>query len=313
MPSPPPAERVAAPKGVERQSASETLYHELVQECERCFRDAQTEPRLSLGHLPALVEELVEAVVSHDAELQRLSFAGDGSTLAHHGVNVAILATSVAAEQGLKQAQLAELALAALLHDLGMADVAHLVQRPDQLDPTQLAQVREHPLRSAQLLQRCPDLPPLAFRVALEDHERIDGSGYPHRLQHGGIHKQAQLVGLLDVYESLTHDRPHRKRLIPFEAMRMIVQEFRAVFDSDLLRAFLNAVPIYPVGSWVQLNNGEMARVTASDRRAPLAPVVTTVLDRHGDPLTRPTTVDLAREPLVSILHAVPEPLSARA
>jgi len=284
-----------------------------VQECERCFREAQAESRFSLGRLPTLVEALVEAVMKHDAELQRLSLTSGGSTLAHHGVNVAILAMSVAAEQGLTRTQLAELAMAAFLHDLGMSDVAHLIQRPDQLDPTQLAQVRQHPLRSYQLLQRCPDLSPLAFRVALEDHERIDGSGYPHRLNRAAIHEHAQLVGLLDVYESLTHDRPHRKRLIPFEAMRMIVQEFRAVFDSNLLRAFLNAVPIYPVGSWVQLNNGELARVMASNRRAPLTPVVTAVLDRHGDPLAQPTTIDLVREPLVSILHAVPEPLSARA
>ena len=287
-----------------------TLYAELTATCQRCLQDAEQEQRITLGALPSLLESLVERMGHEGAELLRLSTANDrGFSLASHGVNVAILSVRVGMELGLNAAELRALALAGLLHDVGMTKVRALLHVPASLDPAQRVQVHQHPLLGQRLLERCDDIPPAVRDVIVQEHERYDGSGYPRQLAGSRIHEYAQIVGLMDTYEAMVHDRPYRKRRVPSDALRTLIDEQRAQFRQDLLKALLRAIPIYPVDSWVRLNTGELARVIATSPRAPLAPTVTVLLDARGQ--TRPDAlpVNLATEPQLKIKQAVADPI----
>lgn len=288
---------------------SEALYAALLAAYQGCLDDAQHEQRLTLGAIPTLIAELVQRLGRLDPDLLRLSLTEEQTgSLAHHGLNVAILAIQVGIERGLYEPQVIELGMAALLHDVGMVKVTRLTQTPSTLSPEARAQVRQHPVWSGQLLKTCRELPAPVHQAIAQEHERVDGSGYPHRLKGAAIHEHAQLVGLLDVYESLTHDRPHRPRLMPSEAMRTMIDESGSAFRTELLRAFLRAIPMFPVESWIQLNTGELAKVIATTRRMPLAPTVTILVNPRGRPRARPETVDLATERRLAIVKAVPEP-----
>lgn len=288
---------------------SQALYDELLSSIQRLLDDASQEQALTLGVIPGLTERLIGRALHDDLELFRLSLAGDGFSLARHGLNVAILAVQVGIEYDLKGPHLFDLALASILHDIGMVKVSHLIHVPGHLGPAQLAQVHAHPLIGHQLLQRCADVQPVVREIVLQEHERDDGSGYPHHLRGDRVMDHAQLVGLVDCYEALIHDRPYRNRLVPSEAIRTIVQDHRTGFRKELLRAFLKAIPIYPVGSVVELMSGERARVIATSRSEPLCPVVTILTDPHGQVRAYPETIDLSKDKRFSIARAVPEPV----
>lgn len=256
---------------------------------------------------------MAKHLFSGDEELVRLCLDGERTgSLAHHVVNVAILSVHVAAECGFRSDQLVETALAGLLHDIGMVTVHHLMSIPAHLTRDQIAQIRDHPIVGHRLLLACQKFPAIVAEVALQEHERRDGSGYPRRLAGEDIHQLAQLVGLLDCYEALTHDRPHRRRLLASEAMRLIIDEHRGRFPDDLFRSFLSTIPIYPIGSWVRLTTGQVARVARTNRYTPLSPTVEVVTDARGDPLEHPETFDLATERHLAIFCEVTEPLRGR-
>lgn len=298
-----------APSGINSQD-SEALYRELLDECQRSMDEAGDEQEFTIGNIPTLTERLVDRLASDDPELVRLTTTGEGGfSLASKGVNVAILAVRVGMEFDFKKPELVDLALAGLFHDIGMIKIHHLIHSPTHLGPEQLRQVREHPVWGHRLLQHCPELKPSVRGVILQEHERHDGSGYPHGLSGGSIHDHAQVVGLLDSYEALTHDRPYRKRLLPSDAMRTMVQDQRTAFRHDLLRAFIEGVPIYPVDSWIQLSSGESAKVIANHPKTSLSPIVSILVGRDGQPRVHPDTVDLSKESHLAVVRAVPEPI----
>lgn len=291
------------------QEEARRLYDALMRECARAFEEARTEQPITLQALPALAKELVAQLQGGEELLARLAGAVSASyTLARHAVNVTVLTVRVGRVLSLSEAQLQEVALAALLHDIGIASMEHLVNLPAHLTPEQRTRLREHPLLAHRLLQRTQAISPLVCEVILQQHEREDGSGYPRQLAGAAIQEPAQLLGLVEVFEALTHDRPYRRHLAPAEALRTIMQDQRAGFRERLLRGLLETVPVYPVESWVRLTTGELAQVAATLPQHPLSPTVTVRFDAEGRPLQPARHVELARDRSLSVARAVPAP-----
>lgn len=306
--APPPRRIVSA-----ADSGGKLLYHRLLAESERCLEQVAERQRISLGDIPLLIEQALDRVAADDADLLRLSTLGESRfSLAAHGVNVAVLSLRVGIELGLRRAELVDCGVAALLHDIGMMKIRHLLAAPHHLNPEQIKEVKEHPIWGERIAQRCSELPPIARDAIAQEHERLDGSGYPRSLSGESIQKDAQLIGLVDMYEALTHDRPYRQRLVPAQATRvMMTQQHKEAFCLPLLRAFLRGVPIFPVESWVRLSSGDLAQVTAVTSRYPLMPVVSIRYDRLRQPYPHARTVDLSRDMQHSIIEAIPAPVNA--
>ncbi|MFQ5916053.1 MAG: HD-GYP domain-containing protein [Nitrospinota bacterium] len=222
-------------------------------------------------------------------------------------VNVCILAVKFGLELGYTGEELRQLSLAALLHDVGMARLPEgLVEKNGPLNPVERASLGRHPEAGAQIIRRLgPDYTWLA-EVIIQSHERVDGSGYPKALKGTDIHEYAQIVGLADVYESLVHHRPFRRRLSPLEALKEILSRERTTFPDRVLKALIQALSPYPVGSLVRLNTGEIAQVVAKDKDRPLRPVVE-VLIRGGKRLEEPVLTDLSQIPLLNVQDSLAE------
>lgn len=298
-----------APKPEADLQGAAELYQRLLQESERCLDQVYQEQRVTLGEIPRLVEQALDRVTSDDAELLRLSTLGEPNfSLAAHGVNVAVLSMRVGVELGMRRASLVDVGVAALLHDIGMMKIRHLLHAPYHLNPGQIEEVKDHPIWGERIAQRSSELPPNARDVIAQEHERRDGSGYPRKLSGNDIQGDAEIVGLADMYEALTHDRPYRQRLVPAQATRVMTEQHKGAFRAPLLRAFLRGVPIFPVDSWVRLSSGDCAQVVATQSRHPLAPTVSIRYDRLRQPYPQPRTVDLSREAQFTIIEAITDP-----
>ncbi len=136
----------------------------------------------------------------------------------------------------------------------------------------------------------------------------MDGTGYPEGKKGEEISEGARIVAILEVYDALTHPRPYRQsKFIPYEAVKMIIQEGKESFDPNLVKVFLNLVTPYPLGSFVLLNNGEIGRIVGINDGFPLRPVVEIYFDREGKPPEKPTRIDLTKSFIIYIEKAVDE------
>lgn len=301
----PAAPRLTLPV-VEASPGQDDFYQGARQEVARAVEAAARGRLVALDALEAIAQGLVESLASGDALLARALLGGESHLdLPTHMVNVAILAIKIGQGIGYSPEELRRLALAACLHDVGMITVPRaILEKYGALSPDESALLRQHPERSFQMLQALgPEYRWLAT-VALQEQEREDGSGYPHGLTGEQIHPYAKIIGLADMYESLTHARPHQRLRVPFEAVKEIMSADRRKFPNQILKGLIQGLSTFPVGSLVRLNSKEIARVVATNPAFPLRPVVEILTGPTGDPVATRRRVDLAQNSLMYITDA---------
>ena len=193
--------------------------------------------------------------------------------------------------------------LCGLMHDLGMLKVPKEVLQEESLSAEGFALLGRHPVETQRILD---DFGPAFARlgkIVVQVHERRDGSGYPQGLNRDEIHEIAQLVGLADTYLAMAHPRIDRPGVVVYNALKNVIDMRRTLFDIKLVKALINIVSIFPLGSLVKLNNNEIGRVIGTSRLHPTRPKVEVLLDSRGQPLKPPRQMVLEEEPMVYIVN----------
>ena len=156
-----------------------------------------------------------------------------------HVEKVENLAARLAKKVGLSKKDRETLSLAATLHDIGqVAIAASIVNKREEFTPEEWEQVRQHPVLGARLIAQAPALSHIVPAVR-HHHEHFDGSGYPDGLRGEQIPYLARILGVVDVYSSLTSDRPYRRALKPHEARALIAAGSGKQFDPELAAQFV--------------------------------------------------------------------------
>ncbi|MCM8832119.1 MAG: hypothetical protein NC918_08015, partial [Candidatus Omnitrophica bacterium] len=143
--------------------------------------------------------------------------------------------------------------------------------------------------------------------VVMKVHERIDGSGYPLHLTSEDIDLYTKIISIVDVYEALSHPRPYRDRILPHDAIVAVVKQAQTEFDSNLVKIFVNRMSLFPVGSYVKLNTGEIARVISTNPSSPVRPKVKIILNSDGNASKKEEIIDLLEHTKISIVEAIDE------
>lgn len=242
----------------------------------------------------AVVPVVASAVRNADALVcfAQLRRKADYTTL--HSVRVCLLALAFGRHLGLGIPDLITLGIGALLHDIGkMSVVDELLNKPGPLNKAERDLVRKHVQAGVQLLRRIEGLPPAAIDVARYHHERYDGSGYPHRLSKNQIPYLGQIGGIVDCYDALTSDRAYAPGISGYTALQKIYGAREREFDPKLVEQFIQCMGIYPIGSIVELNSGDVGVVISVNRARRLKPRVRLVLRPDRSPHRPPKTVNL--------------------
>lgn len=217
--------------------------------------------------------------------------------IARHQARVAILALRVGVNVGLEPRQLVELGLAGSLIDVGLWALGDGTRRVD----SQSAEYRLHAGASADIVRHWA--PPVATLpdVILQHHELEHGQGFPNGLRGEAIHPHAKILALVDRYATLTGSGTARGRSRPHEAIRDIVRTKNDEFWPPLIKALLGEISIFPPGTPVRLNTGELARVIGVNRNHPLRPRVEVVTEAKGHAVSAVRVIDLSESPFVYI------------
>ncbi|MBI2217742.1 MAG: HD domain-containing protein [Candidatus Rokubacteria bacterium] len=263
----------------------------------------KTDDPFPWDELTSIVDRLVSASTA-SAELFWLAHAAmppaGGDPIAFHQARVATLALRIGANHGLEPAQLAELGTAAALLDVGLWLLDGAARR-DMQSP----EYRSHPRLSAELVHRWGPPSDVVVQAILQHHELEHGQGFPRALQRQAIHPYAKVLGLVDRYATLTG--LGRTRARPHEVIRDIVRSKNEEFSPALVKALLFEISIFPPGTPIRLNTGEIGRVTGVNRNHPLRPRVELVADGKGQALPAPRGVDLSETPFLYITGPVTE------
>ena len=279
------------------KAVSQSLYFNGVSLAKEILNNVKSDQPIKLVSLKDLVTKIVDHLLLGDKELLNLFYEhSQENYLYAHIVNVLILSIDLGLALGFNKSKLNELGLAAFLHDIGMSKFEKIYLQSRSLSEEEYGQIKGHPLWGVEILAQLKDIPEVIIIAVKEEHERMDAKGYPQRLGGTQISEYARIIGLVDVYEALTHERSYRKKYLAHEAIKELLNNGALLFDQSTLKVLVNQVGLYPIGSWVELNTNEIGKVIINNEKFPLRPVVKLNFVNAGLKLSEPRVVNLAKQ-----------------
>ena len=289
------------------------LYDSTIAELDQVLKQIRNGRPPALAALRERALPLVESMEGSEEMVALALGARMANDLAAHHVNVAILGLTIARQLELPRQDLERYAFLSLVHDLGMARIPEsILSAPRRLTREEFQQITEHPAHTRDILRQAgPQFHDIAD-IAYQQHEREMGQGYPLGLRGEHIDELAKIIGVADVYEACTHARPYRRTFIPYEALQELIEMRGQHFHPRYIKALMNALTVYPLGSYVQLNTGETGRVLATNRMNLMRPIVEVLWNARGERLATPKVVNLAETPFLFVSRPLSEELLPR-
>jgi HD-GYP domain-containing protein (c-di-GMP phosphodiesterase class II) len=185
-----------------------------------------------------------------------------------HSVNTAILAVSLGTFLSFSKPQLAALGVAGLMHDIGKVSVPiEIINKPGKLTDDEWEEVKRHPIEGALILADIPGVSKMAMVAAFEHHQHGDVRGYPRMDDSHQQHLFSQIVAISDAYEALTAARVYYSIQMPAEkAVQILLSKRGSTFNPILVKAFVNMIGIFPIGTILKLDTGEIGLVVHQTR-----------------------------------------------
>ncbi|MDH5485895.1 MAG: HD-GYP domain-containing protein [Gammaproteobacteria bacterium] len=242
-----------------------------------------------------VVGEMVESVIRNpDALTTFAQLKKKDEYTAQHSMRVCILALSFGRHLGFDHNELNLLGIGALLHDIGKMKVpSEILNKPGVLNEYEYTQMKSHVPHGVAILEKTPGIPRPAIEVARCHHERYAGSGYIGGLKGDQIGLYGMIGGIVDCYDAISSDRAYHTGMSAHAALKKMYEWRHRDFHPGLVEQFIQCMGIYPIGSVVELNTGEIGVVVTMNRVRRLKPRVALVLQPDFDPVQCSTTVDL--------------------
>lgn len=235
--------------------------------------------------LKTCIHGVIDGVVNNPSALALFSnLKSKQQDTVRHSLNVCILSLLFGRHLGFNEQQLSDLGYASLLHDVGEIKVSQSIldKHSRGLTPEEKKEMELHTEFGAEILLNTHDIPAVAIKVARSHHERVNGKGYPEGLKGSEIDYFARLVSIVDVYEIVTNHPGAKVHVSCADALKSIYMMRDSFFDRELVEEFIKCLGIYPIGSVVELNNGDCAIVISTKPGKHLLPTIMIVKNSKG-------------------------------
>ena len=223
----------------------------------------------------SIADDLMKAINDNDAlavDIGTLKISDEYTF--KHSVDVATMAMIIAKKKKMSKQEIYDIGIAGLLHDIGKSKIPNeILNKPGKLTDEEFEVMKQHTVQGYNILKDKSTLSDNIKLGVLQHHEKINGRGYPLGLESSQITTFAKIMSVVDIYDALVTERPYKPGFSPRDAVEMIMA-MTAELDMDALKGFLRSVILYPVGSTVELSNGEKAQVVENFEDAILRPKV---------------------------------------
>jgi HD-GYP domain-containing protein (c-di-GMP phosphodiesterase class II) len=304
------AEEVAKIRGtvVYKEAASvevelpraQTAYAKTTLVVEELSRAVEVGNTIDSSRSQAAAAQITDSVVRNpDAMALLIKLQEKSGATLSRAAEVSVMMTIFGRFLQLPQDRLEILGMLGLLQDVGKLKLPTALATYGPLNAAEIPLYRTHVDHSVEILSNTPGLPSELPGLASLHHERFDGSGYPRGLRGGGIALFGLISGIVDSFDTLTAPPPFGENLSPSNALNIIYKGRGKQFHPALVEQFIQCVGVFPVGSVVELNSGEVAVVIAQNLVRRLQPRIMVVKDAKGNPLIPYKMLDLMKEPKV--------------
>ncbi|KRE92355.1 metal-dependent phosphohydrolase [Paenibacillus sp. Soil766] len=231
---------------------------------------------------------LDEIMKNRDVLVQLNDIRTQDNQMYIHAMNVCMMSVLIGMNMGMNATQLKDLAMGALLHDIGKVE---LLTDDESEDPR-----RHHTWRGFELLKNKREFNLLIAHVAFQHHEALNGEGVPRGILSEEIHLYGKITAVANMYDNLLFDMSAGRRKLPHEACEYMLALAETKLDRDVLIQFLKIVSIYPTGTSVRLTNRETGVVVGQHRGLPTRPIIRIVKQDATDKVLEIKEIDLAKE-----------------
>ena len=266
---------------------------------EAAMHDVRLGRAINMDAVNQVVLQMTDSVIRNPDALTSLSRLKrfDEYTF-FHSVNTSLLAMSLGRNLGFDDTSLHQIGVGTLLHDIGKTQIPlEILNKPGRFESNEMEIMKQHVMRGAEVLSGTTGLTEPYLKPALEHHERVDGSGYPYQRATADISQFGLIAAIVDIYDAITSDRCYHKGKPAHEALQFLyLISQKGHIDHSVVQRFIQVVGVYPVGSVVELNTGEVGIVRRIHHDAPLNPVVIVIKSAGNVLLSHPEEHDLMHQ-----------------
>ena len=272
------------------QKRSTDAYFQAISVARDVLTKAQTGKAINFKLAKRVVQNMIDVAMEEDYFLLSLAAIKNHDDYTfNHSANVCVMSVGFGQKLGLPKLALEALGMGALLHDIGKIEIPlGVLNKPGELTDDEWKLMRRHPTMGVKSLLRhhvASDLLLHAVLIAFEHHQQVDMSGYPQVKEKCEQNLLSKIVQIADCYDALTTPRIYRRvALKPPEAFKTMLEYSGKSFDPELLMLFITSVGLYPTGSLVKLDTGEVALVYSVNQQPQYIdrPLVKVVSDPSG-------------------------------
>jgi HD-GYP domain-containing protein (c-di-GMP phosphodiesterase class II) len=256
---------------------------------------------VSLRKAKRAVQAAADALLEDESSVLALATIKDHDEYTFtHSVNVCIFSLTIGQRLGLHKSWLGRLGMAAIFHDIGKVSIPKgVLNKVGVLDVDEWKTIRMHTLMGVRKLSKMPGCNEHKLHsmvVAFQHHLNTDMSGYPKLPSDTSLDLFSRIVRIADTFDAMTTERPYRNKVYsPHDAIRYLVAQAGTKFDPVLVKAFASAMGIFPIGTVLRLNTGDVGIVVRRSELSgdPDRAMVRVIVDSQGEHLEEEKLIDL--------------------
>lgn len=264
---------------------------------QQVFNDVQQGQTIDMAPIIDATNQTISVIFKNpDALICVINIRKKNEYLLEHSVAVSVLMTVFARYLELDADITQQLAIGALLHDVGKIKLpSEILNKTDKLNAEEFRIMQEHVNHSINIIKSTPGISSLSLEVAAQHHERADGSGYPLQLKQDEISTYGSMIAICDIFDALTAERIYKEYYNPIKAfniLRSLASDGK--LNARLVDMFIKCLGVYPVGTLVELNSQRLAIVESRNQDNPIKPKVRCFYDIEKAQSTMAKDIDLA-------------------
>jgi len=282
----------------EELKTSRKIYNDVNEKTQVVFDDLKKGKKLDIVSLKMGIKATVDSIIRNPSAFMLLVQLRKSDDYSYsHALGTSVWCAQFGRHLGLKHEDINTLALGGMLLDVGKIDIAeYLRKKTTKFTPEDREHYKRHVTLGVKLLTKSANIDRSILQMVATHHERADGSGYQLGITNDKIPLFGRIAGIVDSYDAMTTQRVHtEKTLNPHEAITELYNMRGKQFQAELVEQFIQTVGLYPTGSLIELNTGEVGVVTEINDLKRLYPTIVLLLDNNKQPYDDFHTIDLSQ------------------